>query len=249
MSKMQVVNWQTFAEIPYVDRVPDLRNLKPQPVNWTVNSLIPAQSFTIMAGGPGAYKSWIALDMAFAIATGGPFANLGTTGPQPVLYIDRENAANQVANRLSHMGLIGSPALQRVRYWGLWTPLEFPGVNSQELMEWAKRTQGFIVFDSLIRFHTANENDNSEMAVVMGRFIELARVGATVLVLHHTPKDSHAKFRGAQEILAACDCAYNVSKDLNDRRLVTLDQIKNRVAEERVFKIRLGGHGRFDWED
>ena len=175
--------------------------------------------------------------------------NLGTTGPRPVLYIDRENAANQVANRLHHMGLIGSPALQRVRYWGLWTPLEFSGVNSQELMEWAKRTQGFVVFDSLVRFHAANENDNSEMAQVMGRFIELARAGATVLVLHHTPKDSHIKFRGPQEILAACVCAFKVSKDPTDRRLVTLDQIKNRVAEERVFKIRLGSHGRFQWED
>ena len=116
-------------------------------------------------------------------------------------------------------------------------------------MEWAKRTQGFVVFDSLVRFHAANENDNSEMAQVMGRFIELARAGATVLVLHHTPKDSHIKFRGPQEILAACVCAFKVSKDPTDRRLVTLDQIKNRVAEERVFKIRLGSHGRFQWED
>ena len=81
MSEMRVVTRQTFAEIPYVDRVPDLRNLKPQPVNWTVNRLIPAQSFTIMAGGPGAYKSWIALDMAFAIATGGSLRISGQQAP------------------------------------------------------------------------------------------------------------------------------------------------------------------------
>ena len=37
---MRVVTRQTFAEIPYVDRVPDLRNLRPQPIDWTVNSLI-----------------------------------------------------------------------------------------------------------------------------------------------------------------------------------------------------------------
>ncbi len=30
---------------------------------------------------------------------------------------------------------------------------------------------------------------------------------------------------------------------------MTLNQIKNRVAEERVFKIRLGRKGRFEWED
>ena len=101
MSEMRVVGRQTFAEIPYVDRVPDLRNLSPQPVSWAVNSLIPEQSFTIMAGGPGEYKSWIALDMSVAIASGGTFANLGTTGPKPVLYIDRENASNQVANRFT----------------------------------------------------------------------------------------------------------------------------------------------------
>jgi hypothetical protein len=147
------------------------------------------------------------------------------------------------------MGLTGFPALQRLRYWGLWTPLKFTGINSPELLEWAKRTQGFVVFDSLVRFHASNENDNLEMARVMGWFIELARADATVLVLHHTPKDSQVKFRGAQEILAACDCAFKVSKDPTDRRLVTLDQIKNRVAEERVFKVKLGQKGRFEWGD
>ena len=106
-----------------------------------------------------------------------------------------------------------------------------------------------LVCDSLVRFHTAKENDNTEMARVMGRFIRIARAGSAVLLLHHASKDSQVKYRGAEEIIAACDVRYHAKKDERDRRLVRLDQFKNRVAEEQIFRIRLGQDGRFRWEE
>ena len=65
---------------------------------------------------------------------------------------------------------------------------------------------------------------------------------------HFGRRNADAKYRGSEEILAACDICYHVKKDDVDTRLVKLDQIKNRVAEEQAFRIRLA-NGRFKWED
>ena len=97
--KFQKVTKSDFTAVPLLDRIPPLSMLKPQPVNWTVKSLVPSESLVLMAGGPGNYKSWIALDMAVSVASGHPFADLGTGGPMPVLYIDRENGIADIDRR------------------------------------------------------------------------------------------------------------------------------------------------------
>ncbi len=147
-----------------------------------------------------------------------------------VLYIDRENPENLVAQRKEIWTIEEVPGL---RYWGRWHPIPFFGVASKELREYAREVRPLVIFDSLIRFHKFNENDNSEMARVMDGFVELARIGATVLVLHHAAKEKRGErknFRGAMEIEAAPDIAYRADRK---ERVVTLRQFKNRVAEER----------------
>jgi len=56
--------------------------------------------------------------------------------------------------------------------------------------------QGLVVLDALSDFLPpgANENDNAEMAEVMGRLAEVASdTGTVLMVLHHWPKGAHGK--------------------------------------------------------
>ena len=99
-----------------------------------------------------------------------------------MLYIDRENGSNLIAHRREVLGIPDTPKL---RYWGRWVSLPFPGIGSNELVEYAEAVHPLIIFDSLVRCHDSNENDNTEMARVMDGFVGLARKGATVVVLHH----------------------------------------------------------------
>jgi putative DNA primase/helicase len=214
-----------------------------------VNSLIPEQSLVLFSGSYGTYKSWIALDLSYAIITGGLFANLSTSGPRPVLYLDKENGRDMIARRLETMGLLGAAALDDIKYWGTWVPLKFPDIDHQQMLDWAKEEQGLVIFDSLKRFHRADENSSTEMSVVMERFLALRDAGATVLLLHHAGKDEKNKFRGSEEIGAAVDIAYKVSRDPKDKRTVNLEQYKNRITEEVSFRITLDQGGRFVWED
>jgi len=61
---------QTFASLPWWSRVPTLADIKHEPVNWLIEDFLPIASFMLLVGKPGTFKSWLALDLARAVALG-----------------------------------------------------------------------------------------------------------------------------------------------------------------------------------
>ena len=102
------------------------------------------------------------------------------------------------------------------------------------LLKMASADKPLIVFDSLIRFHEADENDASEMCTVMAHARALAAAGATVLILHHKPKSQEVRYRGSSDILAGVDMAYTLEADQGQLKL---NRFKNRFGAERLFTI------------
>ena len=223
----------SFVEIPWWERIPLLSDVRYEPVEWLVKDFIPLEALVLMVGKPGSYKSWLALDLARAVSRGEAFAGMPTGPPRHVLYVDFENAKNVIAKRKDLLQIPNTPSLL---YWGRWCSLPFPKQidTSKELDEFVAATQPLIIFDSLVRFHRSDENDNALMARVMNSFLGLARKGATVLLLHHAGKEKDKTFRGASEIEAASDVAFRVDRE---GRLLHIWQFKNRIAEERKFEL------------
>lgn len=222
-----------FAEIEFWRRVQSLSEIEYSPVSWLVEPFIPRGSFVLLVGKPGTYKSWLTLDLARAVARGENFAGMSGGPAREVLYIDRENGESVVARRRE---IFHIPASPRLRYWGRWSSLPLPAIGSQEMIEFAQKSRPLLIFDSLVRFHKGNENDNAAMAAVMDGFVELARKGATVVVLHHaSSKDADKNFRGATEIEAAPDIAARVDRIAD--RTIRVRQFKNRITEERSFTL------------
>ena len=226
------MNRNDFADVPWWKRVPTLAELEPKPIEWLIQDFMPVGSLVLLAGQPGTYKSWIALDAARAVATGSSFAGMKAGPAREVLYFDRENGQNLIAWRKSQLNLGDIPNL---RYHGRWVSLPMPSIGSTELLRYAAELKPLMIFDSLVRFHRHEENSNSEMSRIMTAFIELSRKGATVLLLHHAGKDSSKNYRGAMEIEAAPDLCYKVSRT---DRLVKLTQFKNRISEEKTIELR-----------
>lgn len=220
------------------DSIPSIDDLRPQPVKWLIKPILPDGGFVLAAGTPGSYKSFIALDIARAVATGESFAQLGRAVQREVLYIDLENPGNVIASRKKVLGIGEAPKL---RYWGRWTPKPFFGIEAPELRKYAAAVRPLIVCDSFVRFHKGNENDAGEMAAAMAHFLDLTKAGATVLLLHHAGKDESKNVRGSTELEGAPDLAYRVSR--TDDRAVRLFQFKNRFGEEASFDLRLGEFG------
>ena len=214
-------------------------------IEWMVEGILPRASVTLLAGEPGSYKTWLALALLRDVATGGNF--LGRKCAQAsVLYLDRENPLAVMRERLAVLGIEQSAAAD-CRIWGGWLADAPPGIGDFRILEIARERRPLIVFDSLIRFHAAaDENSATEMSMVMADLRALANAGATVVALHHKPKSDGSHYRGSSDIAGGVDTALAVSRD-RDAGLLRLECFKSRFAEEFSLTLRpeLTGEGDF----
>jgi predicted transcriptional regulator len=154
------------------------------PINWVVPHLI-AEGLAILAGRPKLGKSWLALQIAQAVATGGRIFDW-TVEQGDVLYIALEDSDRRLQNRmrLQHW----SPTPNAIFYTA-WKPLDAGGFDTlQEEM-----TSGgirLVVIDTLSRALSGrrNQNEVGEMTMVFSRLQHLALEGraAILLVDHHS---------------------------------------------------------------
>ncbi len=195
------------------------------PVDWLVEGLVPKGAVVLVAAPPGTYKTWLALCLARAVAEGTPFAGRACM-ESLVLYIDGENPKGLICERVRRVGT--SP---RLAFWPMWCKTPPPPLGDPDYKSLAGAAP-LIVFDSLVRFHNAEENSSTGMAPVMEALKAIAGAGATVLVLHHKGKGEAADYRGSSEILAGVQVAYTLRKLPHAKGQVELVGIKNHYAPE-----------------
>ena len=195
-------------------------SIPPPPYEWLIKGFLCKNDTTLWMGPPGVGKSMTVLDFAIHFASnkkewlGMPLLRGGR-----VLYVDEENPADVVYNRLHALGATRE-AMENIRY------LHDQGIrldkHPAKLLDEAKAWQpDLIILDSLKRFHRLDENSASDMSTVFEDGIKpITRTsGANVIVLHHSTKgdnnDSHQKSRGSGDITAAPDSAIEVKRTDN----------------------------------
>ncbi len=224
------------------DEIPDVMTMAAPRTEWVVEGIIPRASVTLLAGEPGSYKSWLALTLLRSVVTGGKFLERECM-THPVLYLDRENPLTVVRERLA---MLGVESLESTKIWGGWLPDAPPAIGDVRLLEMARERQPLLIFDSLIRFHSADENSATEMAGVMQNLRALANAGATVVAQHHKPKAEGAHYRGSSDIAGGVDTAFSLSRD-RQAGILKLECFKSRFVEEFSMTLRpeLAGAGDF----
>ena len=208
---------------------------------WLVNGLIPRSALVVLVGSPGSYKTFFALAISNSVARGQDFIGRRVTKGR-VAYIDKENPRVVLQERLE---LIGSS--KNLHISPNWQNPAPPMLDNGDYSSLASRYQ-LIVYDSLRRFHTNNENAPQEMAPLMENLRNLTKDGSTVLFLHHPAKSEGSTYRGSTEILAAVDVAFLLEKKVSSDRNggpvpLQLRCIKNRFTEEKNLQIEFGKNG------
>lgn len=258
------------AMIPWVNKnVQDVSRLIKLPApRWIVDRMIPYKGVTILCSPQGGQKTALSLFIARAIRNPirtdfkflgrpiTPFARheigegaFAGSPDLPVLYIDRENPPEEIGGRLRRMGLLGD---RRFKYWSDGDEFDTPDVNDPRLEEWAKKTGGVIVFDSLQDWYgDAKEIDNSAMVKLMHGFRRLARLGGGVIILHHVAKsgnhdietleDMTKFYRGGTGIVSIPEMAIGLVGN-KETKEITLGEIRFRMCQEWRLKVKL------DWE-
>jgi len=199
--------------------IPTISKLSKEPVKWIIDQFIPYGSITMFAGAGGSMKSWLMMAAAQRISSRLAGYDDGSTSPTflgrkvlygvPVLYVDRENQEGEVGRRAGMLGILGNA---NFHYWVEGSNAT-PSIDHDALLEFATKEKGLIIFDSLQDWYgDADENNNSQMAKLIGQLRTLARAGAGVIFIHHL-NAAGERARGGTTITNLTDMAFNVSKD------------------------------------
>ncbi len=210
----------------------------PLQFNWRVQGFYPEVGVNSIAAVPGVGKSWAAMDLALATATGAKWMNHFQTIPCPVLYIDFEYSHHQLSRRFRRI----------LRAYNL-SPAEVPNFNflradsimldtdkGKKVVELAMTQTGakLVVFDSLMRIHSGEENSSTDMGKVSRSLISLANTFQACLVLvDHLGKGLGAGLRGSTEKRAALET------------ILEFSDFGNKTIKAQVTKFRPTGE---DWD-
>lgn len=187
----------------------------PEPYDWLVDEWICQGDIVTFIGEPSIGKSMLAMDLAVGVAenTRNSWLNLELLKHGRVLYFDEENPEDVVKRRMKALGLLHPDQVRYIHNQGVRVDKVADKVMDEA---WAFEPT-LVVFDSLTRFHTGDENDAGFINELFGGcFKPLARdTGATVVILHHTTKgtddSSFRRSRGSGDITASIDAGFDVS--------------------------------------
>jgi hypothetical protein len=233
------------GNFPFFDVSDLIADIKP--IDWLVRDAFEADSLALIYGQPGGGKSFFAVDIACAIATGSPFFERQVK-QGPVFYIAGEGH-NGLARRFKAWEVSrGVPIVPGTLFksGGAMAVLDEDSIRS--VYEQIARTcdasgqaPAFICIDTLARnFGAGDENSTEDMSVFISHLDKWLRrpFGCCVATVHHAGHNME-RARGSSALKAAVDAECEVSRD--DSGLVRVRFTKMKDAEippEMMLKLK-----------
>jgi hypothetical protein len=190
-----------------------------EPVNYVVPGLI-AEGVTLFGGKPKIGKSWMALDLALAIAGGWPVFGILPVMQGDVLYLALEDSERRLKSRMIKKALKVAPER-------LMLATEWPDLDSgciADLDDWADNmTRPALVIVDVLKQVRPRTRINEQLydsdyrsLAGLGRFAR--RRGIAVLVVHHVRKmeadDPLESLSGTNGLTGAADSIMVLKRDV-----------------------------------
>ena len=155
-------------------------------VEWIVPGIVP-QGETLISGPPKGGKSFMVLDIATALSTGGRVLGDIECEQAECLYLALEDSPRRLKNRMVKQAAHPSSCLRISTEWPKGSDAIF---SLHKYMADFPETK-LIIIDTLARFATFRDgNDYAEMSGVMGGIKAVAdEHGIAIIVIHHTRKN------------------------------------------------------------
>jgi AAA domain len=158
---------------------------------WAVEGLLP-EGATILAAKPKQGKSWLALNIALAVAEGGIALGKIATEAGDVLYLALEDVPRRLQGRLKMMLSEGQTGPSRLHFCTTWPRLEEGGTDY--LSQWLENHPDarLIVIDTLARIRGASKRQEDLYArdyETIGMLKAVAdEYSVAILIIHHERK-------------------------------------------------------------
>lgn len=214
---------------------------RPEP-KWLVHGVVPRGGLVMLYGPPNVGKTFLALDLAVAVASGQPWVGRETTLGR-VLYV----VAEGVGGFQKRLTVVESTRrltredTERVHFIDEPVQLQAPA-EAQRLLDTAREQIAepvdLVILDTLSRcFVGGDENNAKEVSRLVQSADRIGKeTGATVLLVHHTTKAGDSE-RGSSVLRGSATTMLGVSAKAG---LVTLECEKQKdAAPFKPIRLRL----------
>jgi KaiC/GvpD/RAD55 family RecA-like ATPase len=228
----------------------ELANLEIKCRDMILAPVLPMQGMVMVFAPRGVGKTWLAMGMSAAAASGGTFLRWRAEKCWRVLYVDGELPAVTVQERLaatikmqplpySENLKIITPDLQGRAMPDLATD------EGQRLLEPHLADRDLIVLDNLSALcRSGKENEGESWLSVQGWLLQLRRRGITTLLLHHTGKNGSQRGTSRREDLLDVVISLRRPNDYEHREGLRLqvhfEKTRGMLGDEaKPFEVRL----------
>jgi RecA-family ATPase len=226
----------------------ELQTYQEENIEWIIDRLIPNRSVCVLTGKRGTLKTFLALEIAYSIASGTDFLDKFSTRKGGVIYLDKENGISIMKGR----------TLMIKRGLGIEEPLKIGFIcfsqlkidklgdieKIESLMN--KYKPNLLIVDTYRRGISFDEND---AGAVSGLFVDILRplsekYNISILLIHHNRKggmgesiDEMDEIRGSSDLANYSDVILKADRK---GEFLILKQLKNRNApEEKPIKVKV----------
>lgn len=199
-------------------------------IEWLIKGVLPRGDLGILYGQSGSGKTFVALDIAMALACGVQWRGHRVPKPVRVLYVAAEGAGG-VGNRIA--AYLNTHGIETPGNLGVLpgTPSLLERDDMKEVLASVCAVGGFevIIIDTFAQV-TPGANENA--AEDMGRALSNLRALATAtqampILVHHAGKDASKGARGWSGLKAAADVQIEVIRRESGSREIHVEKLKD----------------------
>jgi len=182
---------------------------QPQARRWLIDELWADEAVGIVGGEPKCCKSFLALDMAVAVAGGVPcLRRFAAAQTGRVLLFAAEDALHVVRQRLASIALAAGRVLDDLDIHVITVPsvrLDVERDRDALTATVDALRPKLLVLDPFVRMHRIDENLSGEVAPLLAYLRELQRRFHVAVVLVHHARKGAAKMRAGQALRGSSD--------------------------------------------
>ncbi|MBN1444376.1 MAG: AAA family ATPase, partial [Planctomycetes bacterium] len=183
--------------------------------HWLIKDLWARRAVGVIGGAAKSFKSYLALDLAFSVASATPaLGRFPVEDPGLALVYLAEDSLPHVRSRIEALCRHRAIDIHDLELVVITEPtLQLDTRSDQDRLRStiARLQPRILLLDPLVRLHSGDENDSRDVSRLLGFFRDLERTFALALALvHHVSKKAQSRpgqaLRGSSDFHAFGDC-------------------------------------------
>jgi hypothetical protein len=203
----------------------ELLSIKLPPREFVLSPWLPSQGLALLYAFRGVGKTQVALEIAYAVASGGSFLRWNAPKPRPVLYLDGEMPLIAMQERMARIVRSATAEPPGPEFLRLVSPdlqergFTLSNEEGQKRLEPLLANVSLVIVDNISTLaNLGRENESESWLPLQEWALALRRRGLSVLFIHHAGKGGAQRGTSRREDVLDAVLALRHPKDFDPRQ-------------------------------